>query len=48
MTAGAAHAGVFFCAFADGSVHGLNYDVDLEMFNRLANKADGEVVELDL
>lgn len=42
MTAGAAHASIFYCTYADGSVHGVNYDVDLEAFNRLANKSDGE------
>ncbi len=45
MTAGSAHSSIFYCAFADGSVHGINYDVDLESFNRLANKSDGEVVD---
>lgn len=44
MTAGSAHTGVFYCAFADGSVHGISYDVDLETFNKLANKDDGEIV----
>ena len=48
MAAGSAHNSVFFCAFADASVKGINYDVDLEMFNRLANKSDGETVDLDL
>jgi prepilin-type N-terminal cleavage/methylation domain-containing protein len=41
MTAGAAHTGIFNCTYADGSVHSVNYDVDLELFNQLANKADG-------
>ena len=45
MTAGSAHTSVFYCAFADGSVHGISYDVDLESFNRLANKSDGEVLD---
>lgn len=44
MTAGAAHASVFFCAFADGSVRGVNYDIDLENFNRMAHKSDGETL----
>ncbi len=47
LTAGSAHTSVFFCAFADGSVHGINYDVDLETFNKLANIHDGEVVDLE-
>jgi hypothetical protein len=44
MTAGAAHTSVFFCAFADGSVRGINYDIDLENFNRMVSMADGEVL----
>lgn len=48
MTPGSAHASIFFCVFADGSVHGLNYDINVEILNRLANKSDGEVVGLDL
>lgn len=43
MTAGSAHSGVFYCTFADGSVRGINYDVDLETFNRMAHKSDGEL-----
>jgi len=48
MSAGSAHTSVFFCAFADGSVHGLNYEIDLETFNKLANKSDGEILDLEL
>ncbi len=44
MTPGAAHASVFFCAFADGSVRGINYDMNLEDFNRMAHKSDGETL----
>jgi prepilin-type N-terminal cleavage/methylation domain-containing protein len=44
MAPGASHPGIFYCAFADGSVRGINYDVDLQNFNRLAHKSDGEVV----
>lgn len=47
-TIGAAHTGVFIAGFADGSVHGLNYDIDLETFNRLGHRSDGEVVDLEL
>jgi prepilin-type N-terminal cleavage/methylation domain-containing protein len=47
MTAGSSHTSVFFCVFADASVHGINYDIDLEMFNMLANKSDGEAVSFD-
>lgn len=45
MTPGAAHPGVFFCAFADGSVRPINYDVDLQSLNMMANKADGQIME---
>ncbi len=45
MTPGSAHTSVFFSAFADGSVHGINYDVDLETLNKLTNISDGEVVD---
>lgn len=48
LTAGSAHASVFYCTFADGSVHGMNYDVDLETFNLLANKSDGLTIDLKL
>jgi prepilin-type N-terminal cleavage/methylation domain-containing protein len=45
MTAGSAHTSIFYCAFADGSVHGINYDIDLETLNRLANKSDGDILD---
>ena len=32
--------------YADGAVHGVSYDVDPVMFNRLGHRADGETVEL--
>ncbi len=47
MSAGSAHTSVFFCAFADGAVHGISYDVDLEAFNKMANKSDGEILDYD-
>jgi hypothetical protein len=28
--------------FADASVHSINYDIDRELLNRLAHRADGE------
>jgi len=45
LTAGASHPSTFFCAFADGSVRGLSYDIDLETFNLIGNKADGEIMD---
>jgi prepilin-type N-terminal cleavage/methylation domain-containing protein/prepilin-type processing-associated H-X9-DG protein len=41
---GSAHASGFNAVFADGSVTFISYDVDLENFNRLANRLDGEVI----
>jgi prepilin-type N-terminal cleavage/methylation domain-containing protein len=45
MAPGASHASIFYCALADGSVRGINYDIDLETFNLMANKSDGEVID---
>ena len=39
---GAAHPGGMTAGFADGSVHLISYDIDRELFNRLACRADGE------
>jgi prepilin-type N-terminal cleavage/methylation domain-containing protein len=44
---GSAHAGGINAAMADGGVHFLSYDIDRELFNRLGNKADGEIVSGD-
>jgi hypothetical protein len=32
------------CAFADGSVHSLSYDIGNENLNRLGNFADSETL----
>src|SRR5439155_13876077 len=41
---GSAHAGGINAVFADGSVTFISYDVDLETFNRLGNRQDGEII----
>jgi prepilin-type N-terminal cleavage/methylation domain-containing protein len=47
IIAGASHPGVFICGFADAAMRSLNYDIDLLTFNRMANKSDGEIVEMN-
>jgi prepilin-type N-terminal cleavage/methylation domain-containing protein/prepilin-type processing-associated H-X9-DG protein len=39
---GSSHSGGINAAFADGSVQFINYDVDLETFNRLGHRHDDE------
>lgn len=46
MAMGSAHAGGMNCAYADGSVHFLNYDVDFEQYINLFNRRDGEANSL--
>jgi prepilin-type processing-associated H-X9-DG protein len=41
---GSAHPGGINTLFADGSVSSINYEVDVETFNRLGHREDGEVV----
>jgi len=41
---GSSHPGGINVVFGDGSVRGLNYDVDLETFNRLGHRFDGETI----
>jgi prepilin-type N-terminal cleavage/methylation domain-containing protein/prepilin-type processing-associated H-X9-DG protein len=40
---GSAHSGGINAVFADGSVHFISFDIDLENFNRLGHRSDGEV-----
>jgi prepilin-type processing-associated H-X9-DG protein len=42
---GSAHPGGFNAMFADGSVHGMSFDIDVETFNKLGGRADGEVAD---
>ena len=44
---GSSHPGGLNVVFADASVQFINYDVDLENFNRLGHRRDGEPVDLD-
>jgi prepilin-type N-terminal cleavage/methylation domain-containing protein len=41
---GSAHAGGINALFGDASVQFISYDIDLENFNRMANRLDGETV----
>ena len=42
---GSAHTGGFNCIFADGSIHTLNYDIDVVLFNALATRAGDEIID---
>jgi len=44
---GSSHSGGINVVFADGSVGFVQYGVDLETFNRLGNRADGEAITGD-
>ena len=42
---GSAHTGGFNGIFADGSIRTLSYDIDVVLFNALATRAGGEVID---
>ncbi|TWT47546.1 DUF1559 family PulG-like putative transporter [Botrimarina hoheduenensis] len=42
---GSSHAGGINAVFADGSTRFINYDIDLENFNRLGHRHDGESID---
>ncbi len=44
---GSAHSSGMNAGFADGSVHAISYDIDLEMFNRLGHRSDEEDLNLE-
>ena len=44
---GSAHSSGMNTAFADGSVHHINFNIELEVLNRLGHRADDEVVSLE-
>ncbi len=44
---GSAHASGINAAFADGSVRTINYEIELEVLNRLAHRSDDEPVNLE-
>jgi prepilin-type processing-associated H-X9-DG protein len=43
---GSAHSNGINAAFADGSVHSINYSIDLLLLNSLGHRADGETVNM--
>jgi prepilin-type processing-associated H-X9-DG protein len=43
---GSAHTTAMNVGFADGSVRSINYEIQLEVLNRLANRSDDESVDL--
>jgi prepilin-type processing-associated H-X9-DG protein len=47
ITAGSAHPSGINVVYADGSVRFISYDINLEIFNRIAHRSDGELVDSD-
>jgi prepilin-type N-terminal cleavage/methylation domain-containing protein len=42
---GSAHPGGIVAGFADGSVRGINYNVDPLLFNRIGHRSDGNAID---
>jgi hypothetical protein len=42
---GSAHSSGINAAFGDNSVHTISYDIDRNVFNKLGNRSDGQVVD---
>jgi prepilin-type processing-associated H-X9-DG protein len=41
---GSPHSAGFNCVFCDGSVHNIDYEIDLKIYANLGNRADGKSV----
>jgi hypothetical protein len=44
---GSAHSELFNAGFADASVRSIRYDIDPELLNKLASRADGEQADME-
>jgi prepilin-type processing-associated H-X9-DG protein len=47
LAAGSNHSAIFNVAFCDGSVKGLSFEIELETFNQLAHRSDGDLIDID-
>ena len=43
---GSAHAAGFHAVFVDGSVHFINYNIELNTYSYLGSRRDGEAMDL--
>jgi prepilin-type N-terminal cleavage/methylation domain-containing protein len=43
---GAAHSQIFNAGFADAHVQSIRFDIDVELFNRLGHRSDGEEMDM--
>ena len=42
---GSSHSGVFFAVMCDGSVQGINFKIDLEVYTAKGTRSGGEVAQ---